>query len=274
MTKCECGCGGEANPGKRFIWGHNARINSPETAQKRQQTKRINKEIKEGRRPAPELKYCECGCGQIVKEGCKFVQGHYIKVHNPMKNPKTAKKVSEAKKGVPTWNKGLTKETDERINKMAETKRGRTKENHEGMKRMAETHKQLWQDPEYIEKVLTALHKALHIKPNKPEKLIYKLLQNILPNEYALNVEGHIIIDRKVPDFVNINGQKKLIEFNGDYWHTEEETKKRVELFKKYGYDTLVIWEHELEDIKAVVNKILDFHDLPSISCTKQSAIK
>lgn len=125
---------------------------------------------------------------------------------------------------------------------------------------MSETKKLLWQDPKHIKMML----KAWNIKPNKPEKKIEKLLNLILPGEYKYN-NGWFNLHRKIPDFVNVNGRKFFIEFNGDFWHTEEETKKRVELFKKYGYETLVIWEHDMEDLMGIVNKILKFHDLPLV---------
>ena len=31
-----------------------------------------------------KIKFCECGCGRPVKRGCKFLQGHYAKLHPPI----------------------------------------------------------------------------------------------------------------------------------------------------------------------------------------------
>ena len=99
MSLCECGCGGEASPGCRFIQGHHVR--SKEVIQKMNETCKINKEIKEGKRPAPVLPFCECGCEQrVTKLGRRFIKGHWIRVNNP--------------------NKGKTKETDEGIRKVSE----------------------------------------------------------------------------------------------------------------------------------------------------------
>lgn len=108
-------------------------------------------------------------------------------------------------------------------------------------------------------------------KPNKPEKLLNKLLQRLLPKEYKINIKGNImILGRKVPDFVNINGQKKIIEMYGDYWHSDKFIKKhgcyentekgRIKYFKKLGWETLIIWEHELKDLDKVKNRILEFN--------------
>jgi hypothetical protein len=50
------------------------------------------------------------------------------------------------------------------------------------------------------------------MKPNKKEKDLDSVLQELFPGEYSLNVRGDVlIIGGKVPDFVNTNGQKKLI---------------------------------------------------------------
>jgi G:T-mismatch repair DNA endonuclease (very short patch repair protein) len=107
------------------------------------------------------------------------------------------------------------------------------------------------------------------VKPNKKENDLNVLLESLSPNEYALNVKGNILIlGGKVPDFVNINGQKKIIELFGDYWHSDEfiqrtghghsETDRR-EYFKQFGWDTLVVWEHELKDKTVLREKILAF---------------
>ena len=118
------------------------------------------------------------------------------------------------------------------------------------------------------EKQVKSILKGLKLKPNKPEKLFNKLLNRFLPNEYKINVKANImILGRKIPDFININGQKKIIELYGDYWHSKdrihcyEDTEKgRIKYFKKYGYKTLIIWEHELKNLKKVENKIKRFH--------------
>jgi very-short-patch-repair endonuclease len=66
------------------------------------------------------------------------------------------------------------------------------------------------------------------------------------------------------PDFI-CNPKKKIIELYGDYWHSlpryKKLDKKRIEVYSKYGFQTLVIWEHELKNIIQVVNKIRNFLD-------------
>ena len=103
-----------------------------------------------------------------------------------------------------------------------------------------------------------------NLSPNKPEKVLNKLLKRILLKEYKFVGDGKFWIDGFNPDFININGQKKIIELYGDYWHNREDSKKRdkkrIKVYKKYGYGTLIIWEHELKDIDKTKQKILEFN--------------
>lgn len=83
----------------------------------------------------------------------------------------------------------------------------------------------------------------------------------MVPKEYQINVKAEVMtLGGKVPDFVNVNGQKKIIELFGDYWHEPEEEQERIDLFAKYGYQTLVIWDYELKDVNKLKEKILEFH--------------
>ena len=151
MSLCECGCGGEASPGCRFIVGHYARVNNPlknpATVKKKLETQRINKEIKEGKRPAPELPFCACGCGgRVAKLGNKYIKGHHMR-------------------GKKIWNKGLTKETDERVKKQGETykeryangeideiwSKGKTKEDDPRLMQLSESLLDFYQSDEGIE---------------------------------------------------------------------------------------------------------------------------
>lgn len=123
-----------------------------------------------------------------------------------------------------------------------------------------------WQDRKYVTKVMRARLKALSIKPNKPEKRLNNLLQKILPKEYKYVGDWKFVIGRYNPDFVNCNGQKKIIELYGDYWHNlpsyKKRDKRRLVTYKKYGYKTLIIWQRELKDLGKVMKKILAFNSM------------
>lgn len=122
----------------------------------------------------------------------------------------------------------------------------------------------LWKNPKYREKQLSAIINGLKLKPNKPEKLLNTLLNKLYSKEYKYVGDGEIFIAGFVPDFINCNGQKKIIELYGDYWHNLRKVKKRDEqrlkIYAKYGYKTLIIWEHELKDLTKLKNKILKFN--------------
>ena len=105
-------------------------------------------------------------------------------------------------------------------------------------------------------------------KPNRKENQLSDLLNKLFPNEYKYVGDFSFWIESYNPDFININGKKKIIELFGDYWHNLPEYKKRdkerLKTYKKYGYDVLIIWEHELNNIEKLKQKILKFHRLTS----------
>ena len=100
--------------------------------------------------------------------------------------------------------------------------------------------------------------------PNKPEKFLNKLLNVLFPKEYKFVGNGKVIIGEFCPDFINCNGQKKIIELYGDYWHRTpkfgKRNKRRLQTYIKYGYKTLIVWEHELKDLVTLNTKIINFN--------------
>jgi G:T-mismatch repair DNA endonuclease (very short patch repair protein) len=108
--------------------------------------------------------------------------------------------------------------------------------------------------------------KALCKKPTKPEKWMINLIDEYdLPYKYV--GDGAILIEGLNPDFINVNGQKLVIEIFGRIWHeTFVRDWKRTEfgrrsVFAKYGYRTLIIWDDELEDESAILNRIMQFEN-------------
>lgn len=81
---------------------------------------------------------CNCGCGQkVLTLGSKYCRGHNLKNHGPgwqkgwckgltKETDERVRRIAKARVGQkrePAWNKGLTKETDGRVKKYAETKK-------------------------------------------------------------------------------------------------------------------------------------------------------
>ncbi len=104
--------------------------------------------------------------------------------------------------------------------------------------------KALWKTPEFIAKQI----KAKHATPNKAEKRLNLIIEKACPGKYRFVGDGSVIIGRINPDFLNINGRKKIIELYGDYWHKNANPQERITKFKDFGFDCLIIWEHELSD--------------------------
>ncbi len=140
--------------------------------------------------------------------------------------------------------------------------------------------KEIWKDPElrkqakersiknyvnpiYIEK----LRKGIQQLPNQKEIFLFKILENLFPNEYEYVGNFKVWINGKNPDFI-CKSRMKIIEHFGDYWHSEELIGKtkflheqdRIKLFRKFNYKTLIVWENELENINLLTIKLKEFH--------------
>ena len=226
----------------------------------------------------------------------------YGKHHSKESKERRRKTLKEkhANGEIKIWNVGLTKETDERVNEQAEKQSitqkeyyateegqgwldrnlrgensnfygrrswcyGLTKESSDGLKVISKKMIKRWKDPEFVKELINSWHRGGKGQ-TRPEKDIDSIVQIVIPKEYKFNgnFELGITIGGKIPDFVNVNGKKKAIDLFGDYWHDGEDPQVRIDLFKKYGWDLLVIWEHELKDRDAVIKKILKFHGIES----------
>lgn len=116
----------------------------------------------------------------------------------------------------------------------------------------ADRARELWKDKDYVKNVFD----GLNAKPNKFEQRIYRIIQNAFLNEWAYNgdfSEG-IMIGGKIPDFINVNGRKQVIECFGDPYHdgTFNSSWKRTEfgtkaIYNQVGFSCLVLWFSECE---------------------------
>lgn len=131
--------------------------------------------------------------------------------------------------------------------------------------KLKRTDKSYMKSPEYIKRYV----KGQHIRPTKPERKVINILESIIPKEFEYNggYERGVSFDGLIPDFINVNGKKKVIEVLGDYWHSKKITGRTVsqeeqylhKRYAKYKVDCLCIWESELASTNNITNKILSF---------------
>jgi len=148
--------------------------------------------------------------------------------------------------------------------KVKDTFKMKKSKSEEHKKNISKARIEWWQNSENYRRMF----KAFAIKPTRPEIFLTKFLNKILPREYKYTGDAQFILRGKCPDFLNINGKKKLIEYNSRYFHSKEitgETTKmheqnRINHFKKFGFDTLILRENELKNLKKLKNKIITFN--------------
>ena len=199
-----------------------------------------------GKHPSKETKQKmrEANLGKKAwNEGKHLTEEHKQKIRESNKGKNIGK--------IP-WNKGLTKFTDERVAEYGR-KGGKTRKEDPNYNLVAQ--KRCKESMTYWKN----LQKSLNLKPNKAEQSLGHILQSICPGEYKYVGDFSFILGGKNPDFMNVNGKKKLIELFGDYWHKGEDPQIRIDFFKQFGFDTLVIWEKELKNIKDLTVKLGDF---------------
>lgn len=120
-----------------------------------------------------------------------------------------------------------------------------------------------WAKPSYRFKKMQDMN-GFKKGPNKPEKFLIDFLDLILPKQY--NYVGDLLfwVDKFNPDFVNVK-RNKIIEFFGEYWHNRPEIILRDELrlktYKANGYDTLVLFQTDLDNYAILEKKIKEFND-------------
>ncbi len=254
INLCGCGCGEMLKPyrGKisRFVNYHYVRT---------EEWKREHSKKMVGNKSAFGNKF------KLTKEQ-KARQSTALTGH--VTSEETKRKISESHKG-----KKLSEEhkrnvskalkgrvnSKESIKKRADGLRGK-KMSAEAKHSMSIAQKKLWADPIFHKQQQSKMANGHRLnRPNKPETELLNLLQNLYPSDWKFVGDGDLIIGGKNPDFANVNGKKILIELFGDYWHRNDSPRKRMGMFKPYGFRTLVIWEHELQNQKTLVNKINHF---------------
>ena len=110
-----------------------------------------------------------------------------------------------------------------------------------------------------LETVITLYITKISQKTNisKEEfKLHCLIMDSELPFEYVGNFEEWV--GTKCPDFIN-KKDKKIIELYGNYWHKNDNPQDRIDYFKQFDYECIVIWASELKNLNLVKDKIISF---------------
>lgn len=153
-----------------------------------------------------ETKYCSWKCTGKAKRGTKLSE-------------EWKRKIGEGMKG----------------HKNAHGKRWKLSE--ETRKKQSESNRRRWMDKKYREKMIDILFKNLRLRPTSIEQQMIKIIKkHNLPYKYV--GDGNFWIGRKNPDFVNINGEKKLIEVGSHYYHpkVKDYEDQRRKHFERYGW--------------------------------------
>ena len=103
-----------------------------------------------------------------------------------------------------------------------------------------QSNKRNWESPEYQDKWAKA-NLYPHVKQNKPEHEIEDYLK-YSGVEFVGDGRFWIGYPPRNPDFIH-RKNRKIVEFFGNYWHKPKDELDRVNHYKKYGWDCLVIWE-------------------------------
>jgi len=117
-------------------------------------------------------------------------------------------------------------------------------QNPEYKAKIKATLKALWQDSEYVSMQM----KARSIKPNKTELALQGFLDKYFPGIWKYVGDGQVNIGGCLPDFININGKKEVIELFAAHWHPIFDIAIKKEHYRQYGFRLAIIWQDELKD--------------------------
>lgn len=219
---------------------------------------------------------CECGCGQNVKEGNRFIYQHHLRGKILTKEHK--RKDSEALRGrkiywvdkISMTLKGKPKseahkhkiglalknkpKTEEHKRKLSEVHTGVPGSELHNLK-VSLALKGKPKSNEHLRNMLLGFHK----RPTSLESALMTLFSEC-GISYKYTGGGKYkkyVIGGKCPDFAL--GDMKLIDAFGEYWHKPNEEQPRIEHFRDFGYELLIVWGKELGNKQLLSDKLLQF---------------
>jgi hypothetical protein len=289
LKECECGCGEYVKKNRnRYISKHQCIGRSaPNKDKPMKEEQKIKQSLAMKGKPVWNKGLKGCYTFTQTKEAVRKMVESRVKNGNNKHSEETKKKIGLAHKGkiiseetrvkMSEGNKGR-KFSEESLKKRVKSRiaNGPSWHSEETRKKIGLSHKGKLHSQEWKEKVSkTMLDKfkndqtylenwsaGCKVSPNNLELKVQGWLDSLFPHEWKYVGDFQIFIGGKCPDFMNINGQKKLIEIFGDYWHKNDDSQDRIDHFKKYGFNTLVLWEGEINSnpIKAK-RQIMSFHN-------------
>lgn len=231
---------------RKISESHKGKIHSEETKRKISLAKKGKTTWMKGKKHTEESKHKM----SKAHKGKKLSEEHKRKISMTIKgknhpfygkhhSEETKQKISLANLGNRAWNKGLTKETDERVKKYGNSQKGR---------RFSDEHK---------EKLCKARRKRIY--PTKDTSIEIAMQEGL--KKRGIPFKTHILLLEKYrPDvFIKDN---LIIECDGDYWHRLPHIIKldynRDQELKMAGYQVLRFWEHEVKnDLETCLDRIM-----------------
>jgi len=235
----------------------------------------------------------KCIDGHFIEETRKKISESHKGEKNPMygkpRTEESNRKNSESQKGKKSFWHGKH-QTEEHKRKNSESHKGEKNYNYgkhrteESKRKQSESykgeknpfygkhHKEETKEKNRQGVIQARKDGKYSIFPNKPETLIYNHLQGIKPKEWRYTGDGSFWVGNMNPDLTNIEA-KKCVEVNGCYWHDcpicypngtgnryRLNEKDIVAKYKEYGWDCLVIWEHDIKNgkYKQLINDFLE----------------
>ena len=233
---------------------------------------------------------CNCGCGETpsflsIKKGFRnFIRGHASRINNNWGHNTDAQKKSKDTQRrlygygeLVIWNKGLTKDDDERLDygekisnnlernkKISQALKGRKRPQHV-LDSLDKGMREYWGKEDNREK---QSHKRVtYIKENgltpvsNLEKYFSKLMDGCGIEYYQ---QFYVREIKALYDF-KIKGKNILIEVDGDFWHCNPDTKHKIPVTEhqrknltkdkiktkwtlENGYTLLRFWETDIND--------------------------
>jgi len=291
MPLCECGCGGEVVQKysfyiPRFISGHNTRVSNPmdkEEARKKLSTTWFRK------RKPKILVLCSCSCGQLTKEGRKYIWGHNakgkklpeehgFKVWKSRRKNGTDKMSEEGKKKLREISSSSRLEVRK---KFSESRKGK-KYSQEYKDKMSIIITEIMKKPEVKAKVSAAsklsnnkperkkqlrdfminggaVYARSKIKrPTKPQKQLFQMLMLLCPHPI---LEYPIYITKKWNYNIDVGDEKLGLAFEYDelYWHSNKlKDLKRQKRIEQQGWTFLrYVKLPTLEQLRQDINQKL-----------------